>query len=250
MNSAFTLTTGAGLSGGGVVNLGGTANLSIEAGAITGSMLAPGAIDAAKVDTTTVQSRVAGTCAGENFVQSIGADGTVTCGAVSGASLPASSITNVMIAGGSVSNDKLANAAITLNAGAGLSGGGAVNLGSSTSLSIGAGAVENSMLANPSVTINAGSGLTGGGSVALGGSTTLSIAPGSVTSTMLAPGAVTAGAIDTATVQSRITGACAVGSYITTISGDGTVTCATPAALDPLLTGGEFTLTGGPGTSR
>jgi hypothetical protein len=33
------------------------------------------------------------------------------------------------------------------------------------------------MLANPSLSVNAGAGLTGGGSVSLGGTTTVSLAP-------------------------------------------------------------------------
>lgn len=62
-----------------------------------------------------------------------------------------------------------------VTAGSGLSGGGTDG---TVTLSIGTGAVTNGMLANSAITIGAGNGLTGGGSVALGGSTTLNIGAG------------------------------------------------------------------------
>lgn len=55
--------------------------------------------------------------------------------------------------------------------------------------------IPNANLANPAVTVTAGAGLSGGGPVALGGSTTLSIAAGGVGTTQLAAGAVTAAKI-------------------------------------------------------
>jgi hypothetical protein len=79
------------------------------------------------------------------------------------------------IASAGVSNSMLANPSLTVTAGSGLSGGGAVALGGSTSLSIASGGVTNAMLANPSLTVTAGTDLTGGGSVALGSSVTLNL---------------------------------------------------------------------------
>lgn len=58
----------------------------------------------------------------------------------------------------------------TVNTGPGLSGG---PITTSGTISIPASGVVNSMLANPAVTVSAGTGLSGGGSVALGGTTTL-----------------------------------------------------------------------------
>jgi fibronectin-binding autotransporter adhesin len=109
----------------------------------------------------------------------------------------------ISIPSAGVVNSMLANSAITVTAGTGLSGGGTVALGgtitlSSTSsggtvtqvntgagltggpitqsgtVSIPAAGVTNSMLVNPFVTVQAGTGLSGGGTVALGGTVTLS----------------------------------------------------------------------------
>jgi len=53
-------------------------------------------------------------------------------------------------------------------------------------------AVSNAKLQNASITINAGTGMTGGGTVSLGGSTTLGIADGGIGTSQLADSAVTA----------------------------------------------------------
>jgi hypothetical protein len=61
----------------------------------------------------------------------------------------------------------------SVGSGAGLTGGPITGSGT---LSIATGGVTNAMLMNPSLTVTAGSGLSGGGAVALGGSTTLNLA--------------------------------------------------------------------------
>lgn len=98
--------------------------------------------------------------------------------------------------------------------------------------------------------INAGAGLTGGPitlqgtlSIADGGVTSLMIADGTVANVDLAPNAVNAGHIvdgsvgladiNTAQVQARVGGSCAVGQYVRAIAADGTVTCGSDATGTP-----------------
>ena len=64
-----------------------------------------------------------------------------------------------------------------VSSGAGLTGG---PITSSGTLSIATGQVSNAMLTNPSLTVTAGTGMTGGGAVPLGGSTTLALNTGLV----------------------------------------------------------------------
>ena len=104
----------------------------------------------------------------------------------------------IAAANGSVSNALLANSAVTVTAGTGLSGGGSISLGSSAilnntgvisvscttitcsdtnpaSFSVGNGAISNAQLANNTIGVSAGTGLSGGGTPALGGSATISL---------------------------------------------------------------------------
>ena len=68
-----SVATGAGLTGGPITSSG---TLSV----------APGGIGAAEIDGAQVQRRVTGSCAGANFVQQIGEDGSVACAPAGGAS--------------------------------------------------------------------------------------------------------------------------------------------------------------------
>ncbi len=61
-----------------------------------------------------------------------------------------------------------------VDSGPGLTGGPITGTGT---LSIATGGVTNAMLSNPSLTVNSGAGLSGGGLIALGGNTTLSLNP-------------------------------------------------------------------------
>lgn len=80
--------------------------------------------------------------------------------------------------------------------------------------------------------VTAGAGLSGG---TITGSGTLSIAPGGVTNAMvasgaigaaqIAPGAIGSTQINSAQVQARISGSCALGEYFRGVSANGTVAC-------------------------
>jgi trimeric autotransporter adhesin len=191
LNSSLSVTAGGGLTGGGLVSLGGSTTLSIPAGGVTNSMLTNSSL------TVTAGGGLTG-------------GGLVSLGGSTTLSIPAGGVTNSM----------LTNSSVTITAGTGLSGGGVVALGGSVTLdntgvtnittgagltggpitttgtiSIATGGVTNAMLAgsisnsnllNPSVTVTAGAGLTGGGLVSLGGSTTLSIPASGVTNAMIA----------------------------------------------------------------
>lgn len=80
--------------------------------------------------------------------------------------------------------------------------------GAVTTTKLADGAVTNSKLANPSLTLTAGTGLTGGGSISLGSSGTLSFDP--------------------TAVQTRVTGTCPAGTFMTSIAQNGSVVCVAP----------------------
>ena len=118
-NAGFTLNTGTGLAGGGVVSLGGALTLSIPDGAVTAAKLADGSVSSVKIANAAVGS----------------------------AHLAANAVQTASIAPGAVDNTKLANAAVTINAGAGLIGGGPLSLGGAVALSIPNGGVTAALLA-------------------------------------------------------------------------------------------------------
>lgn len=70
--------------------------------------------------------------------------------------------------------------------------------------------------------VSAGTGLSGGTITSAG---TIAIAAGGVNATMIAPGAVGAAHINTAQVQSRVSGSCGDGEYFRGINGDGSLDC-------------------------
>ncbi len=150
-----------------------------------------------------LQRRVSGVCVGANAIQSISADGGVTC--VSTSSGSTGDITDVTTAAGSGLQGGVAsgNANLSLltctagqvlksqgatwacaadsnsggtvtsvTAGAGLAGGTITGAGT---IDIRAAGVTNAMLANNSVTVNPGTGLTGGGNIPLGGTVALGL---------------------------------------------------------------------------
>ncbi len=202
VNPGLTINTGAGLTGGGAVALGGSLTLSIPADGVTNAMLQHSSL--------TVTS---GTGLSGGGAISLGGSGTLNI-ANTGVSANTygdathvgsftvnaqGQLTNAASTSILLPNANLVNSSLTVGtaAGSGLSGGGAVSLGGSLALSIPAGGVTNAMLANNSLTVTAGTGLSGGGVVALGGSTTLNIAPGYIGQSSI----TTLGTITTGTWQ-------------------------------------------------
>jgi fibronectin-binding autotransporter adhesin len=102
------------------------------------------------------------------------------------ATIANNAVTTSKIADGNVTNAKLANSSLTVTAGNGLSGGGAVSLGASTNLAVVYGSTANTAVqGNTAITITAGTGLSGGSSITLGagGSSTLNVVYGSTGNT-------------------------------------------------------------------
>ena len=107
-NSALTVSAGTGLTGGGSVSLGGTVTLSSTLGTdIDSSEIVNGTIATADIAANAITAALV-------------SDGTLTTADLS--------------ATAGITNAQLANSSITVTAGAGLSGGGAVALGSSVTL--------------------------------------------------------------------------------------------------------------------
>jgi hypothetical protein len=83
------------------------------------------------------------------------------------------------------------------------------------------------------VSITAGAGLSGGTIISSG---TLAIAPGGVNSSMIAAGAIGTAQIDSAQVQTRISGSCGAGEYFRGINADGSLSCELlPVSFDRVL---------------
>lgn len=161
--------------------------------AVTSPKIAAGAIGASAINPSEVQRRVAATCQGGQLMTGVGADGSVQCAAVSGAT---GDITAVA-------------------AGPGLTGGGASG---DVTLAVATGGVTSSMLAAGSVGASQiAAGAVGGGQ----------IAAAAVGGAQLANGAVGAVNINSAQVQRRVGSACGAGSAIRVVAEDGTVTCET-----------------------
>ena len=230
-NSSVTVATGAGLTGGGAISLGGTRTLSIPSAAVTNGMLQNSSLTVA-------------TGAG------LTGGGAISLGGTRTLSIPNAAVTNAM----------LVNSSVTVPSGAGLTGGGTVPLGSTaTALSIAAAGVTNAMLQHPSLTITAGTGLTGGGVVNLGNSTTLSLGTSGVTPntygsatqvgqfTVDSRGRITSAANVTLTagsVTSVATGAGLTGGPITTT---GTISVANAGITNAMLLHPSLTITAGTG---
>jgi hypothetical protein len=159
---------------------------------------------------------------------------TVTAGngLAGGGAVALGAATRLDIPDSGVSNAMLVNPAITVTAAAGLGGGGTTQLGGTATLYIPDSGVANSMLVNPLVTVTAGAGLGGGGATQLGGTATLYIADGGLTPNMLAE--VYGG-----------TGACTAGTVVTGANAGAAPTCS--AVDNARLSNSSLTVTAGQG---
>jgi hypothetical protein len=142
--------SGAGLTGGPITT---TGTLSIATGGVTNAMLAHPSL------TVTANSPLSG-------------GGAVALGGSTSLGLANCAANQILqfISGAWKCANPGTGTVTSVGSGAGLTGG---PITSSGTLSIAAGGVTNAMLAHPSLTVTAGTGLSGGGAVALGGSTTL-----------------------------------------------------------------------------
>ena len=224
VNSTVGVTAGTGLTGGGVVALGGSATLNVSG-----------------LTTTEFASANIGQWTNNVGYITASSTDTLTNKSISG-------LTNTL---SSIANASLVNSTVGVTAGTGLTGGGVTALGASTTLSVSGLTVTefaspnisqwtndsgfittsstniltnktisgvtntltnigNASLVNSAVNVNAGTGLSGGGNIALGGSATLNVT-GLTTAEFTSPNVsqwtndanyITAGSTDTLTNKS------------------------------------------------
>jgi hypothetical protein len=164
------------------------------------------------VDTAAIQARVTGACAAGSSIRTINGDGTVGCEAGAAGDITGVTAGSGLSGGGQSGGVTLSvdTAAIQRRVGT------ACAAGSSIRAIAADGAVTCETGTGGDITaVAAGTGLTGGGTA---GDVALSV--------------------DTAAIQRRVGGTCAVGSSIRAIAADGTVTCQTDAV------GGNGDITG------
>jgi hypothetical protein len=70
------IVAGSGLSGGTITASG---TIAVQAGGITSTMLATGAVGAAQINPTQVQARITGTCPADHYFRGIQTDGSLSC---------------------------------------------------------------------------------------------------------------------------------------------------------------------------
>ena len=181
----------------------------------------------ANFDAASTQKRVTGTCPTGNYITAIDANGGVSCATDSAGS---GDITAVTAGGGLTGGGQSGAVSLSVDTssiqarvtGTCATGSFITAIGQNGTVSCGSDQVGIGDISG----VTAGAGLTGGGTT---GSVSL--------------------AVDTSTIQSRVTGTCATGSFITAIAQNGSVTCGTePNAGDITGVTAGTGMTGG-GTS-
>lgn len=200
---------------------------------VTTTSIVDGTVGSNDVNAGQIQRRVVGTCIGSSGVQGVAADGTVVCGSFAGNLGTVTSIqTGTGLAGGPITtsgtisiapggvgsvqiNPAEVQARVSTACGAGqfVRAIGADGVPTCAADVVGTGTVTS---------VQTGAGLQGG---PITGAGTIEVAPSGIVRAMIAEGAVGGAQVDSAEVQRRVVGACAVGQVITAINASGSVQC-------------------------
>ncbi|MEP7103575.1 MAG: hypothetical protein ABI721_02620 [Candidatus Dojkabacteria bacterium] len=203
VNSSVTISPGTGLSGGGVVSLGGTSTLNLADTAVTPSTYG----NATNVATFTVDQQGRLTSASNTIISGL-------------------TTTNLSPTAG-ITNGQLANSALTVNTTGPLSGGGAVSLGGTLTLSCPSCSTSGGSL----FTVIAGSGANS--SISQGGNLTLAQGTG-VTTVNNGTGTITVNLSDTAVTPGTYGNSTNVATFI--VDQQGRLTSASSTTISGLTT--------------
>jgi hypothetical protein len=136
---------------------GAVGNSQLAAGAVTSSAIANGAVGNSQIAAGAVGSSqlAAGAVTSSAIANGAVGNSQIAAGAVGSSQLATGAVTSSAIANGAVGNVKLVNSALTVTAGTGLSGGGAVSLGGSVTLN---NAGVTSLTGDGTITVSASTG--------------------------------------------------------------------------------------------
>jgi hypothetical protein len=164
--------------------------VDIANNSVTFDKIADGSVGAFKVMSNEVQLRVSGSCSAGDFVISVNEDGTVNCASIG-------MINGAEIVSGSITATQLANAAVTTDK---------IDLAAVNGFNIADNSITTLKIANGSVDTD-------------------DIATASITSAKIQNNTIVSEDVDATGIQLRVTGNCAIGSFISSINEDGSVNC-------------------------